>query len=94
MKFLTAARDIQGDQTNQNVSGLRALLIIITLSASLSGCALDYELHPDTEGDKVTMTIKVSEGLAPPPMAVGYRSTICEDVYEGLMYSAISGSSA
>jgi hypothetical protein len=83
MKFISAARYLQGDQPNQKASGFSALLISITLLASLSGCALDYELHPGTEGERVTMTIKASEGLVPPPMAVGYLSTICENVYEG-----------
>lgn len=83
MKFISAARCLQDDQPNQKASSFSALLISITLLASLSGCALDYELHPDTEGERVTMTIKVSEGLVPPPMAVGYLSTICENVYEG-----------
>lgn len=83
MKLLSAAGYLQDDQMNQKASGFRALLIIITVLASLSGCALYYELHPDTEGDKVAMKIKVSEGLVPPPMAVGYLSTICENVYEG-----------
>jgi signal peptidase I len=83
MKSFSAARYLQGDQSSQKASSFSALLISITLLASLSGCALDYELHPDTEGERVTITIKVSEGLAPPPMAVGYRSTICENVYEG-----------
>jgi hypothetical protein len=83
MKSLSAARYLQGDQPNQKATGFLALLILIPLFASLSGCALDYELHPDTEGERVTMTIKASEGLVPPPMAVGYLSTICENVYEG-----------
>jgi len=68
---------------NQIASNVRALLIALTLVSTLSGCALDYEVHPDPDGEHVTVTIKVSEGLVPPPMAVGYRSTICQNVYEG-----------
>jgi hypothetical protein len=83
MTLLSGGEYLQGDKTTRKALSIWALLMGITLLASLSGCALDYELHPNLDGEKVTMTMEVSEGLVPPPMAVGYRSTICENVYEG-----------
>jgi len=59
---------------------LRSLLLCFTLSISVSGCATDRTMSPAQEGEKVSFSIKLPEGLEAKPMRVMYRSAICRHV--------------
>lgn len=60
---------------------LRALLLSIATVISTSGCAKDYSMAPRPDGEKVTLTMKVSDELEPDPVSVMYRSAICQSVF-------------
>ena len=62
---------------SQVTDQLRSFLLCFTLSISVSGCATDRTMSPPPDGEKVSLIVKVPEGLEAKPMRVMYRSAIC-----------------
>lgn len=62
----------------RTASWLRISVAVSVLVTSLSGCARDYSMAPLPGGEKVTISLKISEELEPDIMSVMYRSNICQ----------------
>ncbi len=77
MKRVTVAHSMcrKGRMTN-----LKLLVGVMILMLSMSGCATDRAMSPAPEGEKVSLSIKLPEGLEAKPMRVMYRSAICRHV--------------
>ena len=67
----------QTDRTQRFTRKSGALLLVLGLGISLSGCAPDRTLSPPPGGEQVSVTVKVPENLAADPMQVIYRSEKC-----------------
>jgi hypothetical protein len=59
------------------MTNFKLLVGVMILMISMSGCATDRTMSPAPEGEKVSFTIKLPEGLEAKPMRVMYRSAIC-----------------
>ena len=67
----------QTDRTQRFTRKSGALLLVLGLGISLSGCAPDRTLSPPPGGEQVSVTVKVPENLAAESMQVMYRSEKC-----------------
>ena len=67
----------QTDRTQRVTRKSEALLLVLGLGISLSGCAPDRTLSPPPGGEQVSVTVKVPENLAAESMQVMYRSEKC-----------------
>ncbi len=56
---------------------IKMSVVFLVLFAGLSGCSKDYSLAPPTDGEKITVTIKVPKELEAENMKVMYRSKLC-----------------
>lgn len=62
---------------------LGAAFVFGALLFSLSGCEQDYSLSPPADSEKVTVTVKLPEGLKIETMWVMYRSATCKRIGTG-----------
>ena len=62
---------------------LGAAFVLGALLFSLSGCEQDYSLSPPADSEKVTVTVKLPEGLKTEMMWVMYRSATCKRIGMG-----------
>jgi hypothetical protein len=58
-------------------------VVLLSLFASLSGCAKDYSLAPPADSEKITVTVKLPKELKTETMWVMYRSTTCKRISYG-----------
>ncbi|TDV50146.1 hypothetical protein EC919_107165 [Pseudomonas graminis] len=58
-------------------SFLKTSVSCFVLLTFLSGCAKDFSISPQRDGEKVTITIKPPDELEPEVMRVMYRSAKC-----------------
>jgi hypothetical protein len=61
----------------------RLPVVLFTLFFSLSGCSQDYSLAPPADSEKITVTVKLPQGLKTETMWVMYRSATCKSISLG-----------
>ena len=61
----------------------RMSLVLCALFFGLSGCRQDYSLSPPADSEKITVTVKLPEGLKNKTMWVMYRSATCKHIGTG-----------
>ncbi len=59
------------------------LMVLCALFFGLSGCRQDYSLSPPADSEKITVTVKLPEGLKNKTMWVMYRSATCKHIGTG-----------
>lgn len=65
---------------NHAKSYLKTSVLCFVLLTFLGGCAKDYSMNPQPNGEKVEIVIKMPEELELTPLRVVYRSAICRKV--------------
>ena len=64
-------------------SALRLAVVLCALLFTLGGCRQDYSLSPPADSEKITVTVKLPEGLKNKTMWVMYRSATCKHIGTG-----------
>uniref|UniRef100_UPI001CFAED6A hypothetical protein n=1 Tax=Pseudomonas sp. AF03-9 TaxID=2849867 RepID=UPI001CFAED6A len=66
-----------------STSALRLAVVMCTLLFTVGGCRQDYSLSPPADSEKITVTVKLPEGLKNKTMWVMYRSATCKHISIG-----------
>ena len=64
-------------------SALRLAIVLCALLFTLGGCRQDYSLSPPADSEKISVTVKLPEGLKNKTMWVMYRSATCKHIGTG-----------
>jgi len=68
---------------NGKSGSLRWRVVLGALVLSLGGCDPDYSLSPPADSEKITVTVKLPEGLKTETLWVMYRSATCKRIGTG-----------